>query len=234
MDESTYDDTQDDQTVEELEAENADLERRLAQALRDNERLAAKVDDLKPTVDVSVYLMETADDVRKRFTPQQLKDLANAERIKENRERNARGDFPLPPLEGEELEAAIDGAIEMLLADREMTQPPVEGPLDRTLKMVAPVQKGQQRGHLVQIPYEPQVNNQAGSLADGYERYRQKGFKMTDPTLCPTKDCYRKAAMNDGDFVFGAYCTADHQNRTERDTTQTAVPGVTTRNVLRG
>lgn len=212
-----------------LEKENEELSRRLADAMAHVEVQEAKIEELKPTRPVVKFLMNTPDDVRARFTPQQLKDLANSERIKENRERNARGDFPLPQLEGKELEDAIDRAIDMLLADREMAQPPLEGPLDRVLKMMDP------DGNLRQIPYEPQINNMAGSLADGYERYRQKNFKMTDPLLCATKDCYREAAVaENGEYLFRAYCSQDHENRTERDTTQTTVPGITNRNVMKG
>lgn len=221
---------------QDLEAANADLEAKLAEALKERAdaiartvELEAQVEELSPTADVSHFLMETPDDVRARFSDQQLKDLANEERIRENRERNARGDFPLPALEGAELEASIDRAIGLLLADREAARPPLVGPLDRVLKMV------DRQGQLRQIPYEPQVNNMAGSLADGYERYRQKGFKMTKPTLCPTKDCYNAAAIAaDGEYAYGAYCSTDHQARTERANTQTNVPGVTNRNVMRG
>lgn len=212
-----------------LEKENEDLSRRLADAMKVIDDQDEKIDELRPTRDVTPFLLENAEDVRARFSDQALKDLANVERIQENRERNARGDFPLPQLEGKELKAAIDRAIDMLLADRDMAQPPITGPLDRVLKMV------DTSDNLRQIPYEPQINNMAGSLADGYERYRQKGFKMTDPLLCATKDCYNLAAVGaDGEWLFRAYCSADHEARTERDTTQTQVPGITNRNVMKG
>ena len=200
----------------------------------ERDRAVAEADEHRPTRDVMPFLMETADDVRKRFTPQNLEDLANAELVTINRERTKNGHWPLPALEGIELEKAIDEAIASLLADRAMATPPTEGPLGRSLKMVSPA-KGGQPEQLRQIPYEPQINNMAGSLEDGFARYRRKGFKMADPSLCPTMDCSLKSVVGeDGEFVYGAYCSADHRIRTERDSSQSEIPGVTSRNVVRG
>lgn len=215
--------------IEELKAANEELQKELAATLKEKAQAEAEADEYRPWEDVSHFHMENRDDVFARFGREQIVDLAQTERVKQNRERSKNGHFPLPPLEGEELERAIEATVADLLGDEGRAQPPVEGPLNRVLKMV------DKQGGLRQIPYEPQVNNMAGSLADGYERYRQKGFKMPKPMMCATQDCYKDSAQNEaGEFAFGGYCSADHRDRTERTQTQTGIPGVTNRNVLTG
>lgn len=213
----------------ELEEANAELSAQLAEALRERDDFKAEAEKHRPTADVRRFHMATPEDVYARFGKDQIADLAQLERVKQNRERSKNGHFPLPQLEGAELEKAINATIADLLGDTARAQPPIEGPLNRVLKMV------DREGNLRQIPYEPQINNMAGSLADGYERYRQKGFKMPDPMLCATADCYEDSRINAaGEFEFKGYCSQDHMDRTERLNTQTQVPGVTNRNVLSG
>ncbi|MCH8198772.1 MAG: hypothetical protein IIA54_01725 [Chloroflexi bacterium] len=59
------------------------------------------------------------------------------------------------------------------------------------------------------------INNLAGSISDAKERYREKGFKMTDPDLCPSQNCYEPSILKGGNFVFKGYCSHDHLARTE-------------------
>lgn len=68
-----------------------------------------------------------------------------------------------------------------------------------------------------QLPLEPQVNNMAGSMADGILRYTVKGFKMTSPILCTREGCYEPAALTpQGGLQFeNAYCTAYHESEVE-------------------
>ena len=62
-----------------------------------------------------------------------------------------------------------------------------------------------------QLPLEAQINNAAGSIADGVLKYRNKGAKIVTPFLCLLFDCYRPAALDDaGNPVFGLYCSEDH------------------------
>lgn len=220
--------------LSEAETAPAEHEAELVSRLREAEDRASKAEaeaeELRPTKDVSKFFLNTKEDVVERFGEQAIKDLAHSEWALLNKERVKAGHYPLEPLKDEQLEDAMDRAIAELLTDQARAEAQIPGPpvaLNRTLKMVSPA------GHLVQIPYEPQVNNMAGSLADGYERYRQKGFKMTNPMLCATQDCNQFSAIGaDGNFLYRAYCSADHETRTERDSVQAAVPGITTRNVV--
>lgn len=212
----------------ELKRENEALSVKLADAIRERDEFKEEADQNRPTRDTRHFQMTTPEDVFARFGKEKIYDLAQLERVKQNRERSKNGHFPLPELEGEQLERAVNATVADLLGDKERTRPPVEGPLNRVLKMV------DKKGNLRQIPYEPQINNMAGSLADGYERYRQKGFKMPDPMWCATQDCSEFALVNEaGEFAFKGYCSQDHMNRTEREKDQ-PVPGVTNRNVLAG
>lgn len=217
-------------TLEELEKKelaNQVLEENLNETVTALEDAEDKVQEFKPTADVTMFLMASPEEVYARFGKEHLVDLANMERVKLNRERTKNGHFPLPQLEDDELDKALEAAIADLLLDRERATPPLEGPLNRVLKMV------DKQGGLRQIPYEPQINNMAGSLADGYERYRLKGFKMPEPMLCAAMNCYLLAAVNEeGKYLFRSYCTADHERRTERDQQAAGVPGITNRNVL--
>lgn len=69
---------------------------------------------------------------------------------------------------------------------------------------------------LEQIPMESQINNMAGSLADGIVRYTRKGFKLTDPFLCPRAGCFRAAAADaGGNWEFDGYCSDRHRVEVE-------------------
>ena len=172
------------------------------------QKAEALVVEYKPTVDIRSYLMETPDDVRARFSEQTIQDLAEGEIAEVNRVRTKAGHAPIK-YDEKEMAKKIDETILDLLADRAREAPPVTGPLMRTLKMVKP------DGTLVQIPYEDQINNLAGSISDAKERYREKGFKMTDPDLCPSQNCYELSILEGGNFVFRGYCSNDHLTRTE-------------------
>jgi hypothetical protein len=69
-----------------------------------------------------------------------------------------------------------------------------------------------------QIPLENQINNMKGSLADGIIRYTRKGFKLTDPFLCPRAGCYRAAASDEAKrWLYDGYCTDRHRVQVEGD-----------------
>jgi len=187
------------------------------------QRAEALVVEYKPTTDVGSFLMETADDVRARFSEQTILDLAEGELAEINRVRLKAGHTQIK-YDDDEWEKAIDATIADLLADRQTNGPPVVGPLMRTLKMVKP------DGVLVQIPYEKQINNLAGSIADAVARYVDKGFKKTDPDLCPSQNCYEPSILKGGNFVFKGYCSNDHLARTEG--TQAAETDIITRTMV--
>jgi hypothetical protein len=85
-----------------------------------------------------------------------------------------------------------------------------------------------------QIPFENQINNTAGSLADGLIRYTQKGFKLTDPFLCPRAGCFKPAASDEMKrWKYDGYCTEIHRAEVEgKEKSPTA--GLQTRDVLSG
>jgi hypothetical protein len=63
---------------------------------------------------------------------------------------------------------------------------------------------------------ENQINNMAGSLADGIIRYTRKGFKLTDPFLCPRAGCYRPAASDEFNrWRYDGYCSETHRAQVE-------------------
>jgi len=195
------------------------LKAKLAQAAKQIAEQKAEIEASKPTVDIRHHLFETIEDVKKFYPAKYLRDLAQAELAAINKTRMKEG-FDRITYDEEEWEAALAETIESLLADRSAGAH-TEGPLLRTLKMVAP------DGSLRQIPYEGQFNNIAGSLEDGYRKYTKKGFKRTDPMLCPSGDCWEESAKEKGEMVFTGYCSQDHFDRTEAGRSE-EVPGVTT------
>ncbi len=186
-----------------------DLEGQLKEALNRVETAEAQVEKLKPTRDVSAFLDKSEEGIRVRFGETQLKDLAQRELITINKRRIRDG---LPPYEykDKELEEAINKVVVDMQTARELNGPPTEGPLHKTIKMLRP------DGNLVQLPYEEQINNLAGSISDATVRYTDKDFKLTEPTLCPSQDCWNPGLVEKGNYTFGMYCSADHQTRTER------------------
>ena len=206
-----------------------------AEVLREQLRAAAKVIEAqkaeleanRPTVNISHYLFETIEDVKAFYPEKHLRDTAMAEIAAINKQRMREGYDPIRPKKSE-MAGLIEEVMADLLADRKVNGALEEGPLLRTLKMVAP------DGSLRQIPYEGQFNNIAGSLEDGYRKYTKKGFKRTQPMLCPAGGCWEVSASEDGEMVFTGYCSQDHFNRTEAGVGAAAVPGVTTRGSISG
>lgn len=189
----------------------ADLEAQLADA---NEM----IDALRPERNVVEFLFNTPADVIAFFGEDGVNDRVRHEIAIENKKRTQDGFDRIvydDALFAEKRAEYING----LLQDRANSQPPRDGWLDRTLKMYKPADPKKRPGppQLVQIPYEGQINNVAGSLADGYVRYEKKGYKRTDPMLCPSKDCWQESARDDaGEWVYHGYCSQDHFERTEK------------------
>lgn len=194
-------------------------------------QLTREVNATKATHDVSGWLFETVDDVKAFYPMAHLRDLAQAEIASINRVRMKEG-YDRVQFTDEDFEAAIDEIVVGLLADRKAGARE-EGPLMRTLKMVKLDDNGNVE-RLVQIPYEGQINNIAGSLEDGYRKYTKKNFKRTDPMLCPSQDCWEVSAEEDGKMLFTGYCSQDHYNRTEAGAGAPEVPGVTTTGAISG
>jgi hypothetical protein len=102
----------------------------------------------------------------------------------------------------------------------------------RTFKMVAPARSCEydgeascyRHGSMRQIPVELQINNGSASLNDPIERYKRKGFKPAAPIRCKLVDCYRAAAVTNGEWTFAMYCSMEHHNYVE-GSTQTSKAG---------
>lgn len=200
----------------------AELKAEKAASKKKDERIA----ELKPTRDVTPFMFQTTDDVREFFGEEKLIVKVKERLAAQNRIRMRQG-YERLPTDPESIAEMVEELVAELVDDRhsEGVLPSVEGWLDRTLKMIRP------DGMLIQIPYEGQINNTAGSLADGIERYRRKGFKLTEPMLCPTKDCYEVAAAHEkgaqkGRWIYDGYCSEDHRNRTERGGATQKVPSL--------
>lgn len=184
-----------DERIAALEAELADKD--------------AEIEALRPTKNVAHYQLDTREDVIAFYGQSKIMEVVDSQIALENKKR-ARDGYDRIRYTDEEKQARFEEAVESLLLDRQVSAPPKEGWLSRSLKMVKP------NGSLVQIPYEGQVNNVAGSLADGYVRYEKKGYKRTNPMMCPSVDCYDSAAEQGGKWLFSGYCSEDHFKRTER------------------
>ncbi len=73
-------------------------------------------------------------------------------------------------------------------------------------------------GRLVQLPVEPQINNQvAGDEADrlGLQRYIRRGAQLltrkdNSPIVCMAWDCWAEAQAK-----FAGFCSAEHRQHTE-------------------
>jgi hypothetical protein len=177
----------------------------LAAQVTEQER---QIEELKPTRDVAKFLFETPEDVVAHYGDKKLDEMLKATIAEENKARTKQG-FDRTTYTPEEFAERKEALVADLLGDRTRWGPPTEGFLDRTMKMIKP------DGTLVQIPFEGQINNVAGSLNDGLFRYQQKGYKLTDPMLCPTKDCNETSAIKKGKWLYLGYCSEDHYRRTE-------------------
>lgn len=214
------------QTPEQQEI--VELKAQLRAAAKEQAKLEAQVADLQPTVDITDRLFRNVEDVYSYFGLEKLEQAVRDEDAASQRQRNKKGYQP-SHLTDDEVADRVRILAEAFVEDRLVSVVPeaqtdTYPPLDRTLKMVAP------NGALVQIAYEAQINNVAGSLADGYIRYEMKGYKQTRPFLCPTKDCWEPAAItggrgrNAGKLEFKGYCTQDHLTRTESGKGAQSVP----------
>lgn len=214
--------------VAELEALLA--EEREARITAEEQAVAerARAEKFDPTRDVTDRIFGDTGDVSNYFSPEHIREVAEAELADLNRNRMRRG---YSPVDWDEATWAkkIEETKQAMVAERHGLVP-TAGPLTRVMKLYNP--KG---NSLVQIPMEDQVNNHRGSLADSVERYRAKGFKLARVRcriergeLVPERDgpivtlfcgainCWEPAAAEaGGKFLNAGYCGPDHQRRTE-------------------
>ncbi len=193
----------------------ADLEEQILALEAKNVKLTEEVDKYKPTVDISEWISDPVKYTEEN-TPEGVdfwKNRAEAEFANENVTR-LRSGLPTISLKDspEILELLIEKAKDKLRGrwEGEPTDPPY-----RTVKLFF-----MRNGYptIEQLPYEAQVNNIAGSLADGIIRYTRKGFRIPDPFLCPRRGCFRPSAVDEfGRWMFDTYCKEFHRQEVEGD-----------------
>jgi hypothetical protein len=191
------------------------------------EELEAENKRYKPTYDMSAKYADPVGWLTDIFGDQYWLDLAHRQFAAENTQRHRE---MLPALEM--TKPIIAAKIEELKA-KEADWPNAPGaaipsPAAKKVKMVI-----DRNGlpTIEQIPIEPQVNNMAGSLADGLVRYTDKGFKLMEPFGCPRNDCFAIAALDrGGKWLYDGYCSEVHRSEVEGDNAS-SVPGVVTSGV---
>ncbi|MFC1740189.1 hypothetical protein ACFL0N_01760 [Pseudomonadota bacterium] len=192
---------------------DADLRARIAALEAENKRLADEAERLKPTRDVT-EMIENRVDWLTTNTPEGERywmNRAEAEYKKTNKERAKEG---LPIFDIKDHPEILEDLMVELKTKEEMAKNKVAtGPASRKVKLYI-----ERNGMptIEQIPMESQINNMGGSLADGIVRYTRKGFKMTDPFLCPRANCFRPAGTDElGRWEYDGYCTERHRTEVE-------------------
>ena len=208
-----------------------ELRERLAVLEERNRALEDENKDLKPTYDIGgmftdrvKWLTDNSPEGERYWI-----DRAEAEYKKVNIERALQG---LPGFDVKDHPEILDDHINRLKTTEAMlhaTEP--DEPASRKVKLFI-MRNGMPT--LEQIPMENQINNMAGSLADGIVRYTQKGFKLTDPFLCPRAGCWKDAGVDAAKrWSFDGYCTDKHREQVEGSQKSPTV-GLQTRDVMVG
>jgi uncharacterized small protein (DUF1192 family) len=192
---------------------DADLRARIAALEAENKRLEEEAERLKPTRDVA-EMIENRVDWLTTNTPEGERywmNRAEAEYKKTNKERAKEG-LPIFDIK-DHPEILEDLMVELKTKEAMAKNKPADGPAARKVKLYI-----ERNGMptIEQIPMESQINNMGGSLADGIVRYTRKGFKMTDPFLCPRANCFRPAGTDElGRWEHDGYCTERHRTEVE-------------------
>ncbi len=213
------------------EGSEAELRERIATLEAHNKQLEEENYELKPTHDLEGMFTDRVEWLEEN-SPQGKNywvALAEAEYKKVNKERALEG---LPGFDIKQHPEILDDLI-IELKTKESTHidnSAVE-PAARKIKLAF---KRNDAWMIEQIPFENQINNTAGSLADGIIRYTQKGFKLTNPFLCPRAGCFYPAAVDEMKrWQHDGYCTEVHRAEVEgKEKSPTA--GLQTMDVLSG
>ena len=208
---------------------DAALKRRIAELEAENAHLAAETERLKPTVDVSDMLEDRVAWLTENSPEGEAywRNRAEAQFKSENRQRAKDG---LPVFNISDHPDILDDLIVELKTKEEMAkhQQPTTPP-SRKVKLFI-MRNGMPT--IEQIPMESQINNMSGSLADGIVRYTRKGFKLTEPFLCPRDGCFRPAASDElGRWAYDGYCTARHRIEVEGEE-ESATVGLQTKDTI--
>lgn len=205
-------------------ASNTELEAQVIALTAERDELADENEKLKPTVDIHEWLEDRVAWLSTK-TPDGDRYWTNRAELEWSSTTRDRVRAGLDPFkikdEPEMFQKTIDDlkAKEVASAAAETTEPP-----SRKIKLA--IYRGGKDANdsvdgwltIEQIPLEGQINNTAGSLADGIIRYTRKGFKLTDPFLCPRAGCFRPAAIDEFQrWQWKGYCSDKHYNEVEVD-----------------
>jgi transposase-like protein len=191
----------------------ADLRDRLARLEARNRLLEDENKALKPTVDIGDYVTDRVQWLTDN-SPEGEKYWLNRAEAQFKKDNMRRAKDGLPVFNISDHPELLDDLIVELKTKEMMAnaQEPTE-PATRRVKLLI-MRNGMPT--IEQIPMENQINNMAGSLADGIVRYTRKGFKLTDPFLCPRAGCFRPAQNDElGRWSYDGYCTEKHRREVE-------------------
>ena len=191
-------------TITVLEQKLADAEEKLAAA-------EAELTETRPTMNIDLYSTpdEVMDFIGKDEMYERAADAENAERV-------SRSFVPIeyskqdPRLESRvvalarELVARRSSFIDRTIKARtvKMAMP------DKNYDKVDPVTHAVIKGYrLVQPQVEKHLNNEAGQPGASMFKQRDKGAKLILPYRCQTMNCWLLAKQEDGEFVYGGYCS---------------------------
>jgi len=214
-----------------MERSDSELRERLAILEARNKQLEDENYELKPTRDLEGMFTDRVNWLTEN-TPEGERywlNRAEAEYKKVNKERALQG---LPGFDVKQHPEILDDLLVELKTKESMH-------IDNSALEVASrkvklyiVRNGMPT--IEQIPMENQINNMAGSLADGIIRYTRKGFKLTNPFLCPRAGCFKPATSNEfNKWMYDGYCTEIHRAEVEGEQSSPTA-GLQTRDVLSG
>ena len=196
-----------------IDRSEQDLRDRLARLEAANAELVAENKALKPTVDIGDYITDRVKWITDN-SPEGDKYWLNRAEATFKKDNMARAKDGLPIFNISDHPELLDNLVVELKTKEAIAnaQEPTEAPSRRVKLLI--MRNGVPT--IEQIPMEAQVNNMAGSLADGIIRYTRKGFKLTDPFLCPRAGCFRPAENDElGRWKYDGYCTDKHRREVE-------------------
>jgi hypothetical protein len=199
-----------DTKLDEMAAEVARLE-------QENRELRERVEDLRPTADTKVYT--TVEQVEEVWGDR-LDGIVELRLGEINRVRLRQGLLPYDFRQSPDiLERTRREVVTDILSRR--TKFAEENPAIRVLKMVF-------NGNIVQVPFELQINNEAGQQGASIWRMRAKGAKLAMPYYCMRNNCWLPALTDQhGSLTLDGYCSPAHR-ASDPYLKGRAVEGVTT------
>jgi hypothetical protein len=175
----------------------------------DDERiaLARRVAELEAQLEAAqenssyseVPIPTTVEEVIQVYGEETLRDQAKLALGKVNRERVAQG---LDPWHDEE---HIRSEVQRLAQELLDARSKFAGESDmRTIKL-------KWKDRLVAWPVEQQFHNESVTPGSAIWHMRDKGAKLIEPYLCQRHNCWQPAAKAGNQFLYGGYCSAEHQ-----------------------